>query len=242
MSLKCRPLTMAAISFCLATSLFGQPYKAVFYHPYEGAMLFQSLADDSGPRAQAVKMLDQNFQNIHNALGATAIVVRLTDENDYVGEGGGGAPYYPLAGGDPKPQFAVGQEIVLDIAQKWGLKVFFMIEPSYWHLVQGNDKDGVAPGSWDFIHSLIDPTVYYGNPCTTEMSLVGLTDTCVRTYYNDSRIAGWMLGKEWDAVYNNANVSYYLSTYWNFFYQLVHWNGSTTPAMIYTFGTDADSG
>ncbi|MBI1746733.1 MAG: hypothetical protein HYR55_09115 [Acidobacteria bacterium] len=87
------------------------------------------------------------------------------------------------------------------------------------------------PGAYDFIHQFFDPSLYYGSVCTTKLELVGLQNSCVRPYYNDSRVAGWYFGGEWCV---SAQCPYYakeqafINKYWDFFYSLVHWQGSQT--------------
>ncbi|MBI1746732.1 MAG: hypothetical protein HYR55_09110 [Acidobacteria bacterium] len=108
------------------------PHKAVFYRPAHAAFVAE-LADDTPPtpfggptpREQAIQTLDQNFGLIAQNLHANRIVIALSDDDSWQSQFGGGWSYDPVA--RPKPQTGVAQEIILSIANKWGLKVIFAL-------------------------------------------------------------------------------------------------------------------
>ena len=216
-------------------------YKGIWYRSSR-ASFFGELMDDvkpSGatysPREAAILDLDQNFSALKNQLAANAVVIRLPDDDGWQAQSGGVASYDPA--GRPREETGVAQEIILAVANKYGLKVIFVIEPSYYKR-QVDDTFGSSsnpPGAWDFIHQFFGPALYYGTRCTTKLELVGLANSCTGDYYSDTRVAGWLLSLEWDPG-NHGDVSF-INKYWNYFYSLVHWNGSQTGfAGIYLLG------
>jgi hypothetical protein len=83
-----------------------------------------------------------------------------------------------------------------------------------------------ANDAYSYIHSVIDPTVYYGSLMTTDLPSVGLADHATRSFIGDSRIAGWYLDGEW-----NLGIAYQVSfwrKYFPFFYTTVHYGGAST--------------
>ncbi len=205
-------------------------YKAVWYKPVKSSLMGE-LADDTGPaptpRHQAVLSLDQNFYGIAVNMHANSIVIRLVDDDAYPSQYGSGMSYDPK--GRPKPQFAVAQELIVSVAAKYGLKVIFAINTSDYHINVDDNFGNSSMGngrSWDFIHSLFDPGAFYGVIATTQLSAVGLTDHNVSAYYGDPRIAGWILGGEWELEYPAQHQ--YLHDWWPFFYSLVHYGGAST--------------
>ena len=227
-------------------------FHSVYFHPYLGSF-WAALADDMGtpsPRQEMIWSINNELQAIR-ASGLDTITVPLPDNDTWFSQFGGGFSYDPI--NYPTAQYAVGQEILLRIAAANGLKVIFVIEPSdYRRSTDGRaawnglaDQYDVTPsnhGSLDFIHSLIDPASYYGPLVTTKLSTIGLTDGPIGAYYNDPRVAGFILAPELNpAVISTENVQthrYYFNKYWNWFYNLVHWNGSSTAfAAIYVIGS-----
>ncbi len=125
------------------------------------------------------------------------------------------------------------------------MKVIFVIDPSEYHIYvdatygyHPNSKDAI--GSYSFIHSLIDPTTYYGNLPTTELSTLGLADHNTRSFIGDTRIAGWFLEPESNFA-NSANNRWW-STYWPFFYNTVHYGGATSSFAATYVAPGFDSG
>ncbi len=214
------------------------PYKAVFYRPSRASFAAE-LADDTlppgasrTPREAAILSLDNDFSLIRNSLRANAVVIALRDDDGFSAQFGGGWPYDPQ--NRPAPQRAVAQEIILAIANSRGLKVIFSIGFSGYHRFI-DDTFPNLPGAWQFIQALIDPTVFYGSPCTTKLGLVGLPNSCVRSYFDDPRVAGWFFDGEWCVTTDGscdfgiaARDRLMINKYWNYFRSVVHWNGSQT--------------
>src|SRR5262249_7592387 len=223
----------------------GLEYKGVWYRPARASFLVE-LMDDvkaSGatysPREAAILDLDQNFSAIKSQLAANSVVVRLPDDDSFWAQVGCCATYDPIS--RPRQETGVAEEIILSIANKYGLKVIFVVEPSpYKRNVDDtfstvNNPPSNPAGAWNFIHQFFDPALYYGVRCTTKLELVFLPNTCAGTYFNDPRVAGWLFGVEWKPE-NPPDVAF-INKYWNFFYSLVHWNGSQTGfAGIYLNG------
>jgi ricin-type beta-trefoil lectin protein len=216
-------------------------YKAVWYRPAKDSLMVE-LADDTGssptPREQALLTLDDNFCRVANVLHANAVIVRLFDEDSFASQYGGGFTYDAHA--RPKQDFSVAQELIVSVAQKYGLKVIFVMSISSYHIdvdpTFGYDSPSLdAPGSYVFIHSLIDPTPYYGSLQTTKLSTIGLQDHSTGSFIGDARIAGWYFGGEWQ--WTSAAVQQYLRTFWPFFYDMVHYQGANTSfAATYALG------
>ena len=244
----------------LAVTVYGQtiPLKAVWYDPYRLSFLAE-LADTTckpapciTPRQAAIDSMDAAFRVIANTLHANAGVIVLADEDSEWSQFGAALSWDPRH--RPTPQQSVGQEIILAIAQKWNLRVVFILSFSGYHVLvdEAYGADPQSPGAWDFIHAAIDPAAYYGKLCTTDLPRVGLPDSCLGGYFQDPRIAGWLFGGEWcasaDCADGTANVpniparhQHFLG-YWPFFYMLVHWNGSTTSfAGVYALLSPADN-
>ena len=230
-------------------------YKAVWYRPTHQAFVAE-LADDTpsspfggSPREAVIASVDQNFMQISQTLRANAVVINLNDDDTYAAAWGGGWSYDPC--NRPKPQNAVAQEIILSLANKWGLKVIFEVNFSNWHRYN-NDAFGTGdptmqcprtPGAYDYIHHLIDPVVFYAQTpcsdsmcqssppshplCTTKLSsLAGLSDHCTRTYFDDPRVAGWQFSGEWcvdPSCFYVSQDTAFINKYWGHFYNLVHW-------------------
>jgi hypothetical protein len=265
MQAKLNPFVQFIVTLGLLTApaFAGIPLKAVWYQASRSS-LFGELADTSNhgntltPRQAAIETLDDNFSYIAGTLKANAVLIRLGDDDDWFSQYGGGMPYDP--DNNPAPQKAVGEEIVLSLANKHGLKVIFAIDFSGYH-INISDTYGSNPpypntaGAYQYIHALIDPTPFYcggGCPSTTDLVTYGglSAESQIRSYYNDSRVAGWLFGGEWctdssscgssgDPLYSTHQA--FINKYWNFFYSLVHWGSSTTGfAGIYTIaGPDA---
>jgi hypothetical protein len=249
------PLTIVRGS----SSLSSQPaaFHSVYFHPFLGSF-WAALADDTGspsPRQQMVWSLNNEMQMI-SASGIDTITVPLPDNDSWNSQHGGGFSYDPV--NYPSPQFAVGQEIVLRIAAANNLKVIFTINPSlYRESTDGRsawnglaDQYDVSPtidGALNFIHSLIDPESMYGNVMTTELSTIGLTDGSIGSYEKDPRVVGFILAPEFDPeVVSSEGIEthqVFFNKYWNFFYNLVHWNGSNTAfAGLYVIGSPNSPG
>jgi len=231
------------------------PFNSMYYHTQSGSLLAQ-LADDSGtpptPRQQAILMANNNFQALA-AMGLNAVSISLMDPDTWASQHGGGLSYDPTNSARALPQRAVAQEILLRIAAANNLKVVFVLSLNeYRRSTDGRAAwNGLAdqygnssnpPGAWDFIHAAIDPTPYYGTPSTTELlSTIGIPDGPVRTYFNDPRIAAWLLAPEWNPAVSTHRYAF--NKYWPFFYDLVHSNGSQTSlAGTYVIGAPDDPG
>jgi hypothetical protein len=203
------------------------------------------------PRQEMVWSINNELQAIR-ASGLDTITVPLPDNDSWWSQHGGGFSYDPL--NHPTGQYAVAQEILLRIAAANGLKVIFVIQPSpYRESTDGRaawnglaDQYDVTPssnGSLDFIHSLIDPLSYYGPLMTTQLSTIGLTDGPIGSYNIDSRVAGFIFAPELNPAVTSPGSGiqthrYYFNKYWNWFYNIVHWNGSQTAfAGIYIIGS-----
>jgi hypothetical protein len=233
-------------------------FHSVYFQPYHGSF-WAALADDTGtpsPRQEMVWSINNELQAIR-ASGLDTITVPLPDNDSWWSQHGGGFSYDPK--NYPTGQYAVAQEILLRIAAANGLKVIFVIQPSpYRQSTDGRaawaglaDQYDVTPssnGSLDFIHSLIDPLSYYGPLMTTELSTIGLTDGSIGSYNEDPRVAGFIFAPELNpaVVSPGAGIEtnqYYFNKYWNWFYNLVHWNGSNTAfAAIYIIGSPNSPG
>jgi hypothetical protein len=170
------------------------------------------------------------------------------DQDDWCGQFGGGFSYNPAADppqvsidykdGTPpfpeptRPDFmirrSVAEEVILSIANKYGLDVVFVIELSDYH-VNTNDLDQYenGAGAYNYIQQYFDPTLYYGQQTTTQLPAVGLPNSTSRSYLNDTRIAGWLLEPAWNpnALTGEAISGHQLEVfrrYWGHFYNLVH--------------------
>jgi len=231
------------------------PINSMYYHTHSGSLLGQ-LADDSGapptPRQQAILMVNNNFQALA-AMGMNAVSISLMDPDMWASQHGGGLSYDPSNPARALPQRAVAQEILLRIAAANNLKVVFVLSLNeYRRSSDGRAQwDGLAdqygnssnpPGAWDFIHAAIDPTAYYGALSTTELSnTIGIPDGPVGTYFNDPRIAAWLLAPEWNPQVSTHRLAF--NKYWPFFYNLVHSNGSQTSlAGTYVIGAPDNPG
>jgi hypothetical protein len=178
-------------------------YKAVWYQPDRAS--FAAEAGDptvqqgnaNPPQLVFIQNLYNNFQYIRNTLNANAVIVRLSDQDDWFGQYGGGWSYNPATVGGayqslvgPNYQSfmagrAITQELILSMANAVGLKVIFGIEPSQHHGDATNDScDSYSDddsdeqpwcasgeeGAWDFIHQFFDPRIYYPGPiCSTDL-------------------------------------------------------------------------
>ena len=233
--------------FLLSSSVWGQtlPYKAFWYRPAH-AGFWRELADTSipagasiSPQQAAVESIDSNFYGIATVIHANAVVVRLYDEDTgWVQIFDGGFSYNPKHRRTLSP---VGMEIISALAAKWNLRVIWQIDVSDYHVLQDDafGSDPAGPGTWAFIQQFFDPRLFYGTECSTWLPAAGLINSCTRSYYNDPRTAGWLLNQNIDAT--NPAVASWSVKYWNFFYSLVHWGGSTTGfAGIYTIGSPSD--
>lgn len=235
-----------------AAPLPSSVFHSVYFHPQQSSF-WSALADDTGtpsPRQEMVWSINNEFQAIH-ASGLDTVTIPLPDNDSWFSQFGGGFSYDPI--NYPTGQYAVAQEILLRIAAANALKVIFVIEPSlYRESTDGRtawnglaDQYDVTPsshGSLDFIHSLIDPASYYGPLMTTELSTIGLTDGPIGSYYDDPRVVGFIFAPEFNPnVVSSENIEtnqYYFNKYWNWFYSLVHWNGSKTAfAAAYVIGS-----
>jgi len=242
------------------TAAYGaQPpaFHSVYFQPYHS--FWAALADDSGtpsPRQEMVWSINNELQAIR-ASGLDTITVPLPDNDSWWSQHGGGFSYDPK--NYPTGQYAVAQEILLRIAAANGLKVIFVIQPSpYRESTDGRagwnglaDQYDVAPsagGSFDFIHALIDPLSYYGPLMTTELSTIGLADGPIGSYNEDPRVSGFIFAPELNPAVVSPGTGvqthrYYFNKYWNWFYNLVHWNGSGTAfAAIYIVGSPNSPG
>jgi hypothetical protein len=210
------------------------------------------------PQQDFVQNLYYNFQFIQSNLHANTIMIRLADQDGFHGQYGGGWSYNPgsnppIANGNvTRPDSMIGraiaQELILTVASLQGLKVIFVINPSAHHefdltpsadgTFADDDPDENPNGSWDFIHQFFDPLIYYPNPvCSGDLSAAGVpglpSQVCINNpYYSDPRVTGWFFSP--NDIYMQADgtltpaVSHYVNKYWDFFYSLVHWNGSNT--------------
>ncbi|GLQ94432.1 hypothetical protein GCM10007901_33840 [Dyella acidisoli] len=240
-------------------SLPSQPaaFHSVYFHISLGSF-WAALADDTGspsPRQQMVWSLNNEMQMIR-ASGIDTITVPLPDNDGWESQHGGGFSYDPV--NHPSPQFAVGQEIVLRIAAANNLKVIFVIIPSLYRestdgrsawngLADQYDVTPTTDGALNYIHSLIDPASMYGGVMTTELSTIGLTDGPIGSYYKDPRVLGFILAPELNPeVVSSEGIEThkaFFDKYWNWFYNLVHWNGSNTAfAGLYLIGSPNSPG
>lgn len=231
------------------------PINTMYYHPHSGSLLAQ-LADDSGtpptPRQQAILMVNNNFQALA-AMGMNAVSIPLFDTDLWASQHGGGLSYDPGNPARALPQRAVAQEILLRIAAANNLKVVFVLSfnpyrfstdgrPQWNGLADQYGNSSNPPGAWDFIHAAIDPAVYYGPLSTTELSnTIGIPDGPVGTYFSDPRIAAWLLAQEWNPAVSTHRYAF--NKYWQFFYNLVHSNGSQASlAGTYVIGAPDNPG
>jgi hypothetical protein len=188
--------------------------KAIWYRP-ANAGFWGTL---SNPASKAIELANITAHfSVIRAMGANAVVVNLPDEDGFQSGYGGGFPFNPLK--TPRPDLAQAQGEVLSLAAAAGLGVIFMVSVSEYHVfiddTYGNNKGPSAPGMWDFIHSLIDPSGFYpGAP----------------SFIGDKRIVGWFLGGEWIVEGGEADImarhKYFLDRYFGFFKILVHWQGA----------------
>jgi 3D (Asp-Asp-Asp) domain-containing protein len=231
------------------------PFNSVYYHVHSGSLLAQ-LADDTGtpptPRQQAILMVNNNFQALA-AMGLNAVSISLWDTDDWPSVVGGGISYDPANPARALPQRAVAQEILLRIAAANNLKVIFVLSLSEYRrstdgraawagLADQYGNSSNPPGAWDFIHAAIDPTAYYGPLSTTELfNTIGIPDGPVGTYFDDPRIAAWLLAPEWNPAVSTHRLAF--NKYWPYFYNLVHSNGSQTSlAGTYVIGAPDNPG
>jgi hypothetical protein len=233
-------------------------FHSVYFQPYHGS-LWAALADDTGapsPRQEMVWSINNELQAIH-ASGLDTITVPLPNNDSWWSQHGGAFSYDPV--NHPTGQYAVAQEILLRIAAANGLKVIFVIQPTpYQESSDGRaawnglaDQYDVTPssnGSLDYIHSVIDPLSYYGPLNTTQLSTIGLTDGPIGSYNIDPRVAGFIFAPELNPAVVSPGSGIqtnqrYFNKYWNWFYNLVHWNGSQSAfAGIYIIGSPSSSG
>ena len=68
--------------------------KAVWYHPLRASFAAEF---DLNTELQMVRTLDQNFMQIKTLLGANTVLIRLTDQDSWCGQYGGGFSYNPAA-------------------------------------------------------------------------------------------------------------------------------------------------
>ena len=229
------------------------------YYQLIHAAFWGQLADDTGasptPRQLAIASINNNFKSI-KALGFDTVSIVLPDNDSWPSQRGGGFSYNPTR--NASPQFAVAQEIVARIAAANNLKVIFFIYPSVYRfstdgrsawngLADQYDSSSNPQGAYDFIHSLIDPTSYYGsNLKTTKLSTIGLQDGPVHSFIGDPRVVGWLFNAEWNPVLlNNLRIcppEIGFKKYWNYFYNLVHWNGVNNAfAGTYVLGSPPEN-
>lgn len=199
--------------------------------------------ESMSPRQAMVRTVDQNFKAIAQQLHANTVFVDLPDDDGFHGQYGGGFSYDPHA--RPTPQHAVGLEIILSIAAKYGLKVVPVISPSDFHVLvdptwgsSAGPAPMDAPGMWGFLHSLFDPPLYYGEIHTTDLEIAGLQNAQVNNYFGDQRIAGWVFSGELNS--NIPETKLFVQNWWWFFDLLVHWNGSQAFTSTYMINTLAD--
>lgn len=250
---------------CTTLSLLGAaappmaaaiPLKAVWYMPSRGTLL-RELMDDAvrtppgiSPRRAAVISMDQTFYKIKSDLHANAIIIKVSDRDAWQGRHYGGLTYNPIE----RPDTGVWQELILSIADKHGLEVIFDIQPSEYHLNVSDTYGSYVyqPGAYNFIQQCFDPRVYYGSEMTTQLDAAGLTDHWTRSYYDDPRVAGWLLGGGWDLLHDGyiqgsaQKRKDFLVKYWGFFRSLVKWapehgGGYAGFAGTYTAGSPDSS-
>jgi hypothetical protein len=219
------------------------------------------------PRIIALRTLEQNFYGWYQLGANAVIVFVSEEDANGNGCGfpydpvhrpcnlNNGTCTYPAMEGK---YFSVAQELFISMAAKYNLKVIFVLAFSGYHMemdplnppnlscpssgacdTYGNASN--PAGAWDFIHSVIDPPAYYGQLSTTApsgnaaLSLFGLQDHLTTDYFADTRVAGWLLGKEWR--FSLQKEMNFLSKYWGYFYNLVHWPGSVGQfAGLYMIG------
>jgi hypothetical protein len=248
-------LTLAAIAAALPVRAQAEAFHSVYYHRLQGSFWAQ-LADDTGPgptpRESAIASIQDNFKAIR-ALGFDTVTIGLPDWDGWVSQHGGGFSYDPTNPAAGRPQFAVAQEIVLRIAEANHLKVIFAIglsdyqrssdgRPAWAGLADEYGSSAKPKGAYDYIHSLINPTVYYGTLATTKLATIGLADGPVHSHVGDSRVTGWNLAGEWNPNVVNASSKIHthehiFKKYWNFFYDLVHFHGASNAfAATYLIG------
>ncbi len=114
------------------------------------------------------------------------------------------------------------------MAAKYCLKVIFAVNTSTYHVsVDDNFGHTSSPsGAYAFYQSVVDPTAFYSGLSTTRLSTVSLTDHAVHSFIGDSRIAGWLMGGEWQL--GNPDQYAYFNKYWAYFYGLVHFGGASS--------------
>ena len=150
--------------------------------------------------------MNNNFKAI-KALGFDTVTLSLPDNDGWPSQHGGGFGYDPANAVATRPQYAVAEEIVVRLAAADGLKVIFEIAPSNYRfstdgrpawvgLADQYDSTSNPPGAFNFIQSLINPTLYYGVQNTTKLSTVGIKDGPTRSFIGDTRIIGWQLYAE----------------------------------------------
>jgi hypothetical protein len=251
-------LILSPAGATFSSSADAGPFHSVFYHRLQGSFWAQ-LADDTGPgptpRELAIVSIQENFKAI-KSLGFDTVTIGLPDSDNWVSQHGGGFSYDPKNPAAARPQFAVAQEIVLCIAEANRLKVIFAIGFSEYRrssdgraawagLADEYDSTSNPKGAYDYIHSLIDPTAYYGAPSTTKLATIGLADGPIRSHVGDSRVAGWVLSGEWNVRVVNATSKvqthqHVFKKYWNFFYDLIHYRGANSAfASTYLIGQPA---
>lgn len=241
-----------SLVFALLTTVISHAFateKIVYYSPYQGATLMKLLADDSGPRALLVPSIYQNFKALA-AIGANAVVIRCDEEGSYVGEEGGGFPYNPTSTGlEYEPQMAVAQEIVVSLADAAGLKVIFLIYPSFYHEIISQAEPSIgAVDMKSYLYSIISPGSFYPTPqlATTHLSSVGLQDhNITANYAADIRVYGFIFPVEYafptfDASWYSQQLAF-MNTYWPFFYNLCH-TGGNSKAIMYISSFPCQSG
>ena len=249
-----RLLALTAIA-AFPVHAYAAPFHSVYYHRLQGSFWAQ-MADDTGPsptpRELAIASVQDNFKAIRS-LGFDTVTVGLPDCDSWVSQHGGGFSYDPKTPAAARPQFAVAQEIVLRIAEANHLNVIFAIGFSDYRrssdgrktwagLADEYGSSATPKGAYDYLHSLIDPTAYYGALTTTKLAMIGLADGPVRSHVGDARVVGWNLAGEWNPHVVNATSKiqtheHIFKKYWNFFYNLVHFRGATNAfAATYLIG------
>lgn len=235
---------IALLSHMAAANAVTMSFHTVYYHTVQGSFWAQ-LADDTGasptPRQLAIASVNNNFKAI-KALGFDTVTLNLPDDDGWPSQHGGGFSYDPASAIATRPQYAIAQEIVVRIAAANDLKVIFEIAPSNYQfstddraawvgLADQYNSTSNPPGAYNFIQSLINPTLYYGVQNTTKLSTVGIKDGPTRSFIGDTKIIGWQLYAEWNRWVINAQSGICtqqlaFTKYWNYFYNLVHSNGA----------------
>lgn len=224
--------------------------KGVWYHDARGSF-WSELADSvipagasASPRQCALADLVQHLTQLRDELRVNTVAVTVPDDDSWQANVGGGFSYDPSD--RPTPDKAFALETFLAVADHIGLKVVVCITVSeYRYLIDDTYNAPVsAKGAWDWLHSVLDPTVYYSLATTNDLTPIIGHETTIRPLIGDARIAGLLFGFEWKLATIDGDIATksaaYFAKWYSWFEMLAHyppnkpvatsWSGAYAPA------------